>query len=68
MGNQKSKDTTDGAGLDDVKKLSRIMHVSEKQLQKLQKAFKGQSKVCLYDFVFFQSDSVGLNLFILFCF
>jgi hypothetical protein len=43
MGNQRSKET---GGLDDVKKLSRIMHVSEKQLQKLQKAFKSQSKVC----------------------
>ena len=45
MGNQKSKGEEGAAGLEDVKKLSKIMHVSEKQLVKMQKSFKAQCKV-----------------------
>jgi hypothetical protein len=50
MGNQKSKGgggEDAGAALEDVKKLSKIMHVSEKQLAKMQKSFKSQCKVRL---------------------
>lgn len=50
MGNQKSKGGAEdaGAALEDVKKLSKIMHVSEKQLAKMQKSFKSQCKVRLW--------------------
>mmetsp|Transcript_37108 Transcript_37108/g.51190 ORF Transcript_37108/g.51190 Transcript_37108/m.51190 type:complete len:543 (+) Transcript_37108:95-1723(+) len=44
MGNKGSSSSSDDAQLDDVKKLSRVMHVSEKQLQKMQKSFKSHSK------------------------
>eukprot|EP00211_Chloroparvula_japonica_P001255 CAMPEP_0119123764 /NCGR_PEP_ID=MMETSP1310-20130426/3593_1 /TAXON_ID=464262 /ORGANISM="Genus nov. species nov., Strain RCC2339" /LENGTH=538 /DNA_ID=CAMNT_0007113625 /DNA_START=48 /DNA_END=1664 /DNA_ORIENTATION=- len=44
MGNQKSKGDGGGVGGEDVKTLSKNLHVSEKQLAKMQKAYKSQVK------------------------
>merc|ERR1719276_215409 len=45
MGNEGSKGKSgDAVSIEEVQKLSKAMHVSEKQLQRMQKSFKSQSK------------------------